>query len=110
MRRKVCWNCIFIQSAALFTLAVLSQRFVSVRNILRLWHAVIWNSFSLAVFQRLLGPCYQYQLKEVLPFSWVDTAGKRIGKMIPVENSPCLQETGVCGGVGRSEGRWAGAY
>lgn len=30
----------------------------------------------------LLGSCYQYQLKEVLPFSWVDTAGKWIGKMI----------------------------
>lgn len=30
----------------------------------------------------LLGSCYQYQLKEVLPFSWADTAGKWIGKMI----------------------------
>lgn len=50
-RRKVCWNCIFILFAAVFTLAALSRRFVSVRNTLRLWHTVIWNTFPLAVFQ-----------------------------------------------------------
>ena len=85
---------------------MLSQRFVSVRNILRLWHIAIWNSFPLAMFRCLLGPCYQYQLQEVLPFSWVEAAGKAIR----VDNSPCSQETGAWGGVGRSEGWWAGAY
>lgn len=38
----------------------------------------------------LLGSCYQYQLKEVLPFSCVDTAGKWIGKIICVKNKPLL--------------------
>lgn len=67
--RKVCWNRVFFRFAAVFTLVMLSQRFVSVRNILRLWYTVIWNSFPLAVLQCLLGPCYQYQHKKVLPFS-----------------------------------------
>lgn len=58
----------------------------------------------------LLGSCYQYQLKEVLPFSWADTAGKWIGKMIWVKNNPCSQETGMCGGVGKSWRWWAGAH
>lgn len=72
---KVCWNRIFIQFVALFSLAMLNQKFVSVRNILKLWHTVIWNSFPVAMFQGLLGLHYWYQLKEVLLFSWVDTAG-----------------------------------
>lgn len=72
---KVCWNRIFIQFVALFSLAMLNQKFVSVRNILKLWHTLIWNSFPVAMFQGLLGLHYWYQLKEVLLFSWVDTAG-----------------------------------
>lgn len=77
---KICWNSIFIQFAALFSLATLNQKFVSVRNILKLWQVVIWNSFPVAMFQGLLGLRYWYQLKEVLPFSWVDTAGMWISK------------------------------
>lgn len=72
--KKVCWNHVLVLFAALCALAMLSQRFVSVRNVLRLWHAVVWNNFPLAVLQCLLGPRCRYQLKEVLPFSGVDAA------------------------------------
>lgn len=80
---KVSWNWVFvlfIQFAALFSLAMLNQKIVSVRNILKLWHTVIWTSFPVAMFQGWLGLHYWYQLKEVLLFSRVDTAGKGIKK------------------------------
>lgn len=76
-RRKVCWNCIFILFAAVFTLAVLS-RFVSVRNILRLWHTVIWNTFPLAVFQHYWDLVINTSLRK----SYLSLGWKWIGKMI----------------------------
>lgn len=108
-RRKVCWNCIFILFAAVFTLAVLS-RFVSVRNTLRLWHTVIWNTFPLAVFQHYWDLVINTSLrKSCLSLGWTQP-GNGSAKLSVLKTNPCSQETGMCGGVGRSWRWWAGAH
>lgn len=87
---------------------MLSRRFVSVRNILRLWHTVIWNGFPLAVFQHYWDLVINTSLRKCCFAPGWTQLGNGSGKLSELKTTTA--ETGIYGGVGKSGEWWAGTY